>query len=52
MMEYLNTDVFGNAIYIDVETQEMYSFAPEEIEDKLLEDYPWDEAHIVTEFQS
>lgn len=51
-MEYLNTDVFGNTIYIDEETQEMYSFAPEEIKDKLLEDYPWNEAHIVTEFQS
>lgn len=51
-MKYLNTDTFGNTIYIDEETKEMYSFAPEEIEGKLLEDYPWNEAHIITEFYS
>ncbi|MTU33856.1 hypothetical protein GMD41_14320 [Parasutterella excrementihominis] len=29
---------------------ELYSFTPEEIEGKLLEDYPWDDNHIVTYF--
>lgn len=49
-MEYYNTDAFGNVIYIDEITNELYSFVPDEIKDKLLEDYPWDPEHMISEF--
>lgn len=49
-MEYYNTDEFGNIIYKDEQTGELYSFTQEEIEGKELEDYPWDDKHIIEEF--
>lgn len=53
-MEYYNTDAFGNTIYIDVETEEMYSFTPEEMEvaneREDLSVLPWNEEHIITKF--
>lgn len=50
MINYYNTDEFGNIIYIDEEKNELYSFTLEAIEGKLLEDYPWDDNHIVAYF--
>lgn len=50
MINYYNEDINGNVIYKDDETNELYSFTPEEIEGKLLEDYPWDDNHIIDEF--
>ena len=49
MIEYENTDAFGNVIYRDEETKQLYSFEPDEIEGKLLEDYPWSD-HLVDEY--
>lgn len=57
MMEYYNTDAFGNTIYVDAETEKLYSFTPEEIAKaeeacsyNPMEALVWDEAHIVTKF--
>ena len=52
MIEYYATDAFGNTIYIDLESNILYRFTPDEI--KEANDYqdlsllPLDEAHEIS----
>ena len=52
MIEYETTDAFGNTIYIDLDTNILYRFSPEEMEEANnysdLSLLPWDEAHEIT----
>ena len=52
MIEYYATDTFGNTIYIDLESNILYRFSPEEMEEANyygdLSLLPWDEAHEIT----
>ena len=53
MIEYEATDAFGNTIYIDLDTNILYRFSPEEMKEASyysdnLSMLPWDEAHEIT----
>ena len=52
MIEYEATDAFGNTIYIDLDTNILYRFSPEEMEEANnysdLSLLSWDEAHEIT----
>ena len=52
MIEYKSTDPFGNAIYHNPESNILYRFSPEEMEEANnysdLSLLPWDEAHEIT----
>ena len=52
MIEYETTDAFGNTIYLDLDTNILYRFSPEEMEEATdsgdLSLLPWDEEHEIT----
>ena len=52
MIEYEATDAFGNTIYIDLDTNILYRFSPEEMKEANnysdLSLLPWDEEHEIT----
>ena len=52
MIEYETTDARGNTIYLDLDTNILYRFSPEEMEEANnysdLSFLPWDEAHEIT----
>ena len=52
MIEYEATDAFGNTIYIDLDTNILYRFSPEEMKEASyyhdLSFLPWDEEHEIT----
>ena len=52
MIEYETTDAFGNTIYLDLDTNILYRFSPEEMEEANdsgdLSLLPWDEEHEIT----
>ena len=52
MIEYETTDAWGNNIYLDLDTNILYRFSPEEMEEANyhgdLSLLPWDEEHEIT----
>lgn len=52
MIEYEATDAFGNTIYLDLESNILYRFSPEEMKEANyyadLSLLPWDEEHEIT----
>ena len=52
MIEYEATDAFGNTIYIDLDTNILYRFSPEEMKEanyyQDLSLLPWDEEHEIS----
>ena len=56
MIEYETTDAFGNTIYLDLDTNILYRFSPEEMEEANyygdLSLLPWDEEHEITKEDS
>ena len=52
MIEYETTDAFGNTIYLDLDSNILYRFSLEEMEEANdsgdLSLLPWDEEHEIT----
>ena len=52
MVEYETTDAWGNNIYLDLDTNILYRFSLEEMEEANdsgdLSLLPWDEEHEIT----